>query len=200
MADPSFGRRSSRAKTSQSRSHISSATSSSSGRSTRAFIKTGSPQKSTESASLSSEPLDEVSYNNDDQSNSALRRRSTRGRDEIERDHKPTKIDLRDMAPASGDDLGDDDEAVRCICGNDDYPGPPQYDADAKHGFKDPIEFQRIFGLEVTDDIAGNFVQCEECKSWQHSACVGFTTEEDVEYWCEQCRPNLHRVYVAGIG
>src|SRR6266699_3048323 len=52
-------RRSSRARTTQSQSHHSSTTSSTSGRaerSTRAFVKTGSPQKSTASASLSSEP------------------------------------------------------------------------------------------------------------------------------------------------
>ncbi|RYP72791.1 hypothetical protein DL771_003975 [Monosporascus sp. 5C6A] len=186
MAD-TLNRRSSRARTSQSQSHNSSTTSSTSGRaerSTRAFAKTGSPIKSTGSGSLSSEPPEDTnSIANDD---TIVRRRSMRGKDD-ERDKQP-KIELLDMAPAV-DDAQDDDEAVRCICGHDEYPGPPPFDQDAKHGLKDPLDYERIFGIEITDEMAGNFVQCEICNSWQHSACVGFTTEEsnpdDVEYFCE---------------
>ncbi|EMR67880.1 putative phd-finger domain-containing protein [Eutypa lata UCREL1] len=102
------------------------------------------------------------------------------------------------------DDIQDDDEAVRCICGHDDYPGPPPFDPDAKYGLKDALDYERIFGIEITDEMAGNFVQCEQCNSWQHSACVGFTTEEsnpsDVEYFCEQCHKELHKVYTANNG
>ncbi|RYP24178.1 hypothetical protein DL765_000673 [Monosporascus sp. GIB2] len=175
MAD-TLNRRSSRARTSQSQSHNSSTTSSTSGRaerSTRAFAKTGSPIKSTGSGSLSSEPPEDTnSITNED---TIVRRRSMRGKDE-ERDKQP-KIELLDMTPAV-DDAQDDDEAVRCICGHDEYPGPPPFDQDAKHGLKDPFDYERIFGIEITDEMAGNFVQCEICNSWQHSACVGFTTEE----------------------
>ncbi|RYP02806.1 hypothetical protein DL764_005602 [Monosporascus ibericus] len=202
MAD-TLNRRSSRARTSQSQSHNSSTTSSTSGRaerSTRAFAKTGSPIKSTGSGSLSSEPPEDTnSITNDD---TIVRRRSMRGKDE-ERDKQP-KIELLDMAPAVDDAQDDDDEAVRCICGHDEYPGPPPFDQDAKHGLKDPVDYERIFGIEITDEMAGNFVQCEICNSWQHSACVGFTTEEsnpdDVEYFCEQCRKDLHKVYTASNG
>lgn len=130
-----------------------------------------------------------------------MRRRSTRGKED-ERDKQP-KIEINDMAPAV-EDVQDDDEAVRCICGHDEYPGPPPFDSDAKYGLKDPVDYERIFGIEITDEMAGNFVQCEICNSWQHSACVGFTTEEsnpdDVEYFCEQCRKDLHKVYTANNG
>ncbi|KAI1504924.1 hypothetical protein F5X99DRAFT_331334 [Biscogniauxia marginata] len=205
MAGISPTRRSSRARTTQSQSHHSSATSSSSGRaerSTRAFTKTGSPQKSTGSGSLSSEPPDDstttTTNNNDD---TILRRRSTRGKDE-DRDRQP-KIELLDMAPAS-DEIQEDDEAVRCICGHDDYPGPPPFEEDSKHGVKEAIDHERIFAIEITDDMAGFFVQCEVCNTWQHGACVGFTTEEsnpdDLEYFCEQCRKDLHKIYTASNG
>ncbi|KAI5925854.1 hypothetical protein F4810DRAFT_708367 [Camillea tinctor] len=204
MAGTSPTRRSSRARTTQSQSHHSSATSSSSGRaerSTRAFTKTGSPQKSTGSGSLSSEPPDDsatASTNNDD---TILRRRSTRGKED-DRDKQP-KIELLDMAPAS-DEVQEDDEAVRCICGHDEYPGPPPFDEDSKHGIKDAIDHERIFAIEITDEMAGFFVQCEICNTWQHGACVGFTTEEsnpdDLEYFCEQCRKDLHKIYTASNG
>ncbi|KAI1488947.1 hypothetical protein F5X96DRAFT_43644 [Biscogniauxia mediterranea] len=204
MAGTSPTRRSSRARTTQSQSHHSSATSSSSGRaerSTRAFTKTGSPQKSTGSGSLSSEPPDDsatATTNNDD---TILRRRSTRGKED-DRDKQP-KIELLDMAPAS-DDVQEDDEAVRCICGHDEYPGPPPFDEDSKHGIKDAIDHERIFAIEITDEMAGFFVQCEICNTWQHGACVGFTTEEsnpdDLEYFCEQCRKDLHKIYTASNG
>jgi hypothetical protein len=212
MAD-TLNRRSSRARATQSQSHHSSNASSASGRSTRAFAKTGSPIKTVPtstpsgSGSLSSEPPEDP---NDDM---ATRRRSTRGREE-DRDRQP-KIELLDVAPPSDeddppgadareDDLQEDDESVRCICGHDEYPGPPPFDPDSKYGLKDVVEFERIFGIEITDEMAGNFVQCETCNSWQHSACVGFTTEDstpdDVEYFCEQCRKDFHKVYTASNG
>ncbi|KAI1323964.1 hypothetical protein F5Y16DRAFT_382403 [Xylariaceae sp. FL0255] len=204
MAGASPTRRSSRARIPQSQSQIPSATSSSSGRterSTRAFTKTGSPQKSTGTGSLSSEPPEDsatATTNNDD---TILRRRSTRGKDD-ERDKKP-KTDTADMPPAD-DDIPEDDGLVRCICGHEDYPGPPPFDEDSKHGVKDAIDHDRIFAIEITDDMAGFFVQCEICNTWQHGACVGFTTEDsnpdDLEYFCEQCRKDLHKIYTASNG
>ncbi|KAH7037337.1 uncharacterized protein B0I36DRAFT_64633 [Microdochium trichocladiopsis] len=199
MADV-LARRSSRAKPPSSAiPYQSSATSSNSSRterSTRAFAKNGSPQKSTESASLSSEPPEDITHEE-----FSSRRRSTRARDE-ERDRHP-KIELLDMAPAS-DDQQEDDEAVRCVCNHEDYPGPPPFEPESKHGLKDAVDFERIFGVEITDEMAGNFVQCETCNSWQHSACVGFTTEEsqpdDIEYFCEQCRKDLHRIFTSSTG
>ncbi|KAI0162000.1 hypothetical protein GGR57DRAFT_308574 [Xylariaceae sp. FL1272] len=202
MAGTSPTRRSSRARITQSQSQISSTASSSSGRAertTRAFNKTGSPQKSTGSGSLSSEPPEDSTTTNDD---SLHRRRSTRGKDD-DRDKLP-KPELLGIMPPVTDDIQEDDESVRCICGHDEYPGPPPFDEDSKHGIKDTIDHDRIFAIEITDDMAGFFVQCEICNTWQHGACVGFTTEEsnpdDLEYFCEQCRKDLHKIYTASNG
>jgi hypothetical protein len=100
------------------------------------------------------------------------------------------------------DDLQDEDEAVRCICGFDDYPGPPPLDEDSKHGLKDGIDIDPIFATDLTDDAAGFFVQCDICKVWQHGACVGIMTEESSpeEYFCEECRKDLHKIYTASNG
>ncbi|KAI1453965.1 hypothetical protein F4805DRAFT_340410 [Annulohypoxylon moriforme] len=202
MAGASPTRRSSRARTTQSQSNNSSSASSASGRaerSTRAFTKTGSPQKSTGSGSLSSEPPEDstTTTTNDD---TILRRRSTRGKDDEREKH--SKIELLDMAPV-GDEIQEEDEAVRCICGHDEYPGPPPFDEDSKLTLKDAIDHERIFAIEVTDDMAGFFVQCEFCNTWQHGACVGFTEEsnpEDVQYFCEKCRKDLHKIFTASNG
>jgi hypothetical protein len=106
--------------------------------------------------------------------------------------------------PPVNNEIHEDDESVRCICGHDEYPGPPPFDEESKDSVKDSIDHDRIFAIEVTDDLAGFFVQCEICNTWQHGACVGFTTEEsnpdDVEYFCEQCRKDLHKVYTASNG
>lgn len=202
MAGTSPTRRSSRARTTQSQSHNTSSASSSSGRaerSTRAFTKTGSPQKSTGSGSLSSEPPeDSIATANED---TLLRRRSTRGKEDDR--EKLNKIELPDMAPA-GDEVQEDDESVRCVCGHDDYPGPPPLDEESKHGLKDTIDNDRIFAIEVTDDLAGFFVQCELCNTWQHGACVGFAEEsslaDDIQYFCEKCRKDLHKIHTASNG
>ncbi|KAI0453342.1 hypothetical protein F5B21DRAFT_286745 [Xylaria acuta] len=200
MAGTSPTRRSSRARITQSQSQVSSTTSSTSGRverTTRGFTKTGSPQKSTGSGSLSSEPPEDSTTTED----TVLRRRSTRGKDDDrEKQLRPELVDM----PSAPDEIHEDDESVRCICGHDEYPGPPPFDEDSKHGVKDAIDHERIFAIEITDELAGFFVQCEICNTWQHGACVGFTTEEsnpeDVEYYCEQCRKDLHKIYTASNG
>ncbi|KAI0884005.1 uncharacterized protein GGS22DRAFT_28766 [Annulohypoxylon maeteangense] len=203
MAGASPTRRSSRARTTQSQSNNSSSASSASGRaerSTRAFTKTGSPQKSTGSGSLSSEPPEDSTTTTTTNDDTLLRRRSTRGKDDDREKH--SKIELLDMAPV-GDEIQEEDEAVRCICGHDEYPGPPPFDEDSKHTIKDAIDHERIFAIEVTDDMAGFFVQCEFCNTWQHGACVGFTEEsnpEDVQYFCEKCRKDLHKIFTASNG
>ncbi|CAJ2504023.1 Uu.00g114170.m01.CDS01 [Anthostomella pinea] len=204
MAGTSPSRRSSRARTTQSQSNHSSTASSASGRverSTRAFAKTGSPQKSTGSASLSSEPPEDSTTTTTTNDDGILRRRSTRARDD-DREKQP-RSELVAMPPA-GNEVQEDDESVRCICGHDEYPGPPPFDEDSKHGVTDAIDHERIFAIEITDEMAGFFVQCEICNTWQHGACVGFTTEEsnpdDLEYFCEQCRKDLHRTYTASNG
>lgn len=95
---------------------------------------------------------------------------------------------------ATNDELQDEeDEAVRCLCGAEDYPGrPPVEGPDA--------EF--FAGIELTEDVTGFFVQCDICKVWQHGACVGIFSAESSpdEYFCEQCRKDLHKIHTASNG
>ncbi|KZZ89654.1 transcriptional regulator Cti6 [Moelleriella libera RCEF 2490] len=93
-----------------------------------------------------------------------------------------------------GDDMQDEeDEAVRCLCGSEDYPGPPPVDGPDADIFA---------GIELTDEVTGFFVQCDICKVWQHGACVGIFSAESSpdEYFCEQCRKDLHKIHSAASG
>ncbi|KAK6820802.1 hypothetical protein PG987_015202 [Apiospora arundinis] len=183
MAGTSPTRRSSRARTTQPQSQHSSSASSASGRAertTRAFTKNGSPQKSTGSGSLSSEPPEDSTATTASTDDIAplLRRRSTRVKDE-DREKQP-KSEHLDMANTSDDnEIQEDDEAVRCVCGFEDYPGPPPLDEDTKsHALKDSIDLEPIFSIDITEDLGGFFVQCDTCKVWEHGLCVGIVTEE----------------------
>ncbi|PPQ98621.1 hypothetical protein CVT24_003954 [Panaeolus cyanescens] len=53
-----------------------------------------------------------------------------------------------------------------------------------------------VCGSTEDDPDAGEFmVQCETCKVWQHGLCMGYLSEDQVhddDYYCEQCRPDLH--------
>lgn len=57
-------------------------------------------------------------------------------------------------------------------------------------------------GIELTEDVTGFFVQCDVCKVWQHGACVGIFSAESSpeEYFCEQCRKDLHKIHTANNG
>ncbi|SPQ19564.1 d72378f3-8ffd-4bcc-8ce4-89a6da7ae54d [Thermothielavioides terrestris] len=101
-----------------------------------------------------------------------------------------------------GGDTQEEDEAVRCVCGNEEYQGPPPFDEDSKHGLKHASDLEPFFSADVTDDTAGLFVQCDICKVWQHGGCVGIMTEESSpdEYFCEQCRQDLHKLWTASNG
>lgn len=145
--------------------------------------------KSTPTASLSSEPLDDF----DD---SLLPRRRTRGQDDI-RD----KIRADPYNMPNDDEIQEDDESVRCVCGFDEYPGPPPFEDDAKGGKPNP-EADFFASIELSDEVSGLFVQCDVCKVWQHGACVGIFTEESSpdEYFCENCRKDLHKIHTAMNG
>ncbi|XP_044721606.1 PHD-finger domain-containing protein [Hirsutella rhossiliensis] len=185
MAPPS-PRRSSRARIINPQSKQSSVSSSTSGRlerNTRSLNKP-SPGKSTPSASLSSEPLDEPDV-------TLLGRRRKRGPE----DEQDKGADAGNLVMANGsDDLQDEeDEAVRCICGSEDYPGRPAVEGPDADFFA---------GIELTEDVTGFFVQCDVCKVWQHGACVGIFSAESSpdEYFCEQCRKDLHKIHTASNG
>ncbi|RDA94707.1 hypothetical protein CP533_6715 [Ophiocordyceps camponoti-saundersi (nom. inval.)] len=185
MAPPS-PRRSSRARAPNSQSQQSSSSSATSvrlERTTRSLNK-ASPSKSTPTASLSSEPPDEL----DD---SLLSRRRKRGQDDDQ--EKNPKTDVPGMAHGSDDLPDEEDEAVRCICGSEDYPGRPPVEGPDADFFA---------GIELTEDVTGFFVQCDICKVWQHGACVGIFSAESSpdEYFCDQCRKDLHKINAASNG
>ncbi|KAI9648991.1 Histone deacetylase complex subunit [Ciborinia camelliae] len=194
-------RRSSRAargsQPSQSNSHHSSASSNSSSRaerSTRSNNKVESPRKLTPSASLSSDSPDDATTAEDSSSTRRKRGRADGG-------DKTSKGQLVDEDTSIGvDEGGDDDEAVRCICGYDEYPGPPQLeDEDNKNIIKDGIDEPVITSADFSEDLAGFFLQCDICKVWQHGGCVGIMNEDTSpeNYYCEQCRKELHRIRTA---
>ncbi|KAM0201901.1 hypothetical protein ACHAPI_001959 [Fusarium lateritium] len=99
-----------------------------------------------------------------------------------------TKVD--DGAPEEEGE-GEDKEIVRCICGSEEFPGLTQ---EAKlHYCVDGI---------VDADFEGLFVQCDSCQVWQHGGCIGILDEgqSPMEYFCEECRPELHEKHVASDG
>lgn len=204
MAGTSPKRRSSRARISQpphstsNGSSISSTSSQRADRSTRAGHKANSPRKSTPSGSLSSEGLEESIATTIEDSGQS--RRKKRGQvDDTEKSAKQQTIEM----PNTTEDVVEDDEAVRCVCGYDDYPGPPQpSEEDSKYGIKDGGNDAPITDAELTDDLAGFFLQCDVCKVWQHGACVGIKSETTApeEYFCEQCRKDLHKLFTASNG
>ncbi|KAM0245974.1 hypothetical protein ACHAQJ_010392 [Trichoderma viride] len=140
--------------------------------------------KSTPSASVSSDPLDDI----DD---TLLGRRRKRGHDEEQ--YKSLRNEALEMSNELDTLQDEEDEAVRCICGCEDYPGRPPVDgSDANF----------LASIELSEDVTGFFVQCDICKVWQHGACVGIFSAESSpeEYFCEQCRKDLHKIQTANNG
>lgn len=176
-------------------SSTSSSTSGRGERTTRTSAKVESPRKRTSGESLSSEPLDESLAED-----SLTTRRRKRGQVEQERDIGEKHYD---MSNGISEPVNEDDEAVRCICGSDDYPGPPQIsEEDSKKGLKDGPEPELLAPEDYTEDLAGFFLQCDICKVWQHGGCVGIKNEDmsPDEYFCELCRKDLHKIYTASNG
>ena len=99
-------------------------------------------------------------------------------------------------------DEEDEEEVTRCICGNIEYPGLPASALEAlKQATKDNGD--GLPSAEVLpEDIGGLFIQCDMCKVWQHGGCVGILDEgmNPEEYFCEQCRKDLHKIITAPDG
>lgn len=129
-----------------------------------------------------------------------MQTRRKRGR--AEERTKTAKAQTVQVETINGEDEGDDDEAVRCICGFDEYPGPPQLEEDNKNGIREGIEEPVLSTAEITEDLAGFFLQCDVCKVWQHGGCVGIMNEDTSpdEYFCEDCRKDLHKIFTAPNG
>lgn len=81
-----------------------------------------------------------------------------------------------------------DDEVTRCVCGLDELAAvDPALSSLLSHEYKIKVD-------------SGLFIQCDQCLVWQHGYCVGLFISADVpdKYWCEQCKPDLHRLISVG--
>lgn len=166
-------------------------------RATRSTIKLDSPEKLNSLTILKSEeniyPSEEIS---------TMQTRRKRGRTEEQRD-KPLRIQASQVHNTSRlDQVGEDDEVVRCICGLDDYPGLPKSEGEINLEVHKLIEGPLNSVLDVAEDVAGFFLQCDVCKVWQHGGCVGIENEgsSPEEYFCERCRKDLHKIFTATNG
>lgn len=183
-------RRSSRAHTTQptpsapqqNNSSTSSVSSGRADRKSRSHHKLPSPRSSAAPRSQSSEELDG--------SAKPQSRRTRSSQDDV----KPEMI----RPPADEDDGEESEEEVtRCICGHQEYPGMPVVAIDpAKAGTKKNGD--TVPPIALQEDAGGLFIQCDVCKVWQHGGCVGIMDEamSPEEYFCEQCRKDLHQITI----
>ncbi|KAL8716332.1 MAG: hypothetical protein Q9220_000237 [cf. Caloplaca sp. 1 TL-2023] len=98
----------------------------------------------------------------------------------------------------------EEEEITRCLCGQQDYPGLSTIVNDPtkialKHS-SDPSD--GASSVTVQEDAGGMFIQCDICKVWQHGGCVGIMDEDmsPEEYFCEQCRKDLHTITISATG
>lgn len=185
-------RRSSRARTTQPppsvATHSNSSSSVSSARTDRASrvnAKQTSPPKSSTPHSLSSEEPEEAPH--DVQPDPPLTRRQTREHDNDENESAKLDDEL-------DDEIAEEDEVTRCVCGYQEYPGPPSDAPKSMSALVDPDA--------QADELGGLFIQCDVCKVWQHGGCVGIMDEaaSPDEYFCEECRKDLHKVTTSPKG
>ena len=121
------------------------------------------------------------------------------------RSRRGVDLDNDDSAKTSLDDDEEEDEVeaeevTRCVCGLLEYPGPPVTSHDSSHrgskaGLKEETTPQ-ISTEGIPDDSGNFFIQCDKCQVWQHGGCVGLMDESmsPDEYFCEQCKPILHKI------
>ncbi|KAH0558826.1 hypothetical protein GP486_004532 [Trichoglossum hirsutum] len=211
-------RRSSRARitqpsTSLTGQALSSSSSTSSGRadrSTRSHHKNQSPQKSTPPRSRSSEEADETSRVASSEPLQTRRRKREREDDE-ELDRDVSRTSGRDVQ-GEEDEEEEEEEITRCVCGNQEYPGPPvpiteqsiEVDVDSKTNIKDEanLDVSMTTSDVPSDEYGGLFIQCDMCKVWQHGGCVGIWDQSTSpeEYFCELCRRDLHKITIGMNG
>ena len=193
MVDPKMSpRRSSRARQTQptpsASSHSlssSSVTSSHGDRSMRSNKKQSSSRKSASPPSSDgdgAEPRNQLG----EQSQSRRRKRAPKAESELD-----GKI-VADIE----DEFIEEEEVTRCVCGQMEYPGPP-LEMGRSQATRDGHSHAPEGGADANpDDGGGLFIQCDICKVWQHGGCVGIMNEatSPEEYFCEQCRKDLHQL------
>ena len=183
-------RRSSRARTTQPTSSVlqhpnSSSSSVSSGRADRTARSNQNPPSQRSSVTARSQSSE------DPDSTPKPQARRTRSSQDVIKD---------EATHATEDDVEDEgeEEITRCICGDQEYPGlpvtPNETNKGSSKGDVNPAAF--------AEDATGWFIQCDSCKVWQHGGCVGLMNQSTSpeEYYCEQCRKDLHKVITAANG
>ena len=130
-------------------------------------------------------------------------RRSRRtGGDDTSKENTQKKEDEEEVEI---DEEGIEEEVTRCICGQLEYPGPSEtvrqlVKGQRTHPTVPTSTMSSVLtaaALETLGDELGSFfVCCDKCSVWQHGGCVGLTNEDTLpdEYYCEQCKPELHRI------
>lgn len=191
-------RRSSRARTSQPSPAILQHTNSSSSsasltreRSTRSNAKNPSPQGSSGHRSQSIDDADAAKLDFPQ----TRQRQRARGDEEIDK--------IAEVEEEEGEE-DEEEEITRCLCGQQEYPGlpPSRRDLLGRNGMHGRVKDDPILNFSadssdlMSDEIGSMFIQCDQCKVWQHGGCVGIMDEamSPDEYFCEECRKDLHRI------
>lgn len=99
----------------------------------------------------------------------------------------------------------EEEEVTRCVCRKQDYPGPPVplEEGNRSHKAREQQVGVSIAALDGLPEDAGSlFIQCDDCKVWQHGGCVGIMEEamSPENYYCEECRKDLHRLMTGARG
>lgn len=96
----------------------------------------------------------------------------------------PEEDDTNNYEAEGEDDVDDDQEVTRCVCGEDEISS-----SSVNLVLAESLQKEAQIKIDV-----GLFIQCDKCSVWQHGYCVGLFANYDVpdKYWCELCKPDLH--------
>ena len=87
---------------------------------------------------------------------------------------RQTKKNAKKAQEQTPEQEEEQEEVIRCVCG----------------------------ATEQDEDSGEAWISCETCYAWQHNVCVGVSSFEDEipdKYYCEQCRPQDHKLLLEGI-
>lgn len=104
----------------------------------------------------------------------ATKGQHTKSLDILDQPTDPKKKATKKSAKKSDKPEEEEVEVIRCVCG----------------------------AVETGDDEGEPWIACDSCGVWQHNICVGisqFTEDQPDKYFCEECRPDLHRPLLDGI-
>jgi PHD-finger len=164
-------------------------------------VKAASPVKS--EASVSKTPVDDE--DDDEPATAPTTRRSNRRHIEDHQDSAIVDDDADDDDEAvSGSIVDEDGETTRCICGHQEYPGPPidffaqpTVGGHVSRGSRHSISIATTEVAEEGSEPGSLFIQCDVCSVWQHGGCVGIASQSATpkDYFCEKCRPEFHSLH-----